>query len=56
MTSFHECITCFASGLDGTHPCRACDGLGLIEDEPCDDDIEAFDYLEDCGDQFSERT
>lgn len=45
MTSFQECVTCLATGQDGTHPCRACSGFGMIEDE----DVDEWDEYEEDG-------
>ena len=52
MTSFRECITCLATGRDGTHHCYACNGFGMIEDEPDEWDEYEEDGPMDLEDQL----
>jgi hypothetical protein len=47
MTSFYECITCFGVGTDGLHPCRACKGLGMVEELPEGEDETDYELLDD---------
>ena len=51
MTSFSECVSCLGTGVDGTHPCWACRGYGMIEDEPEDwyEDWDEWDHYEEDG-------
>lgn len=48
MTSFTECSRCGGAGRFSFETCRECNGLGMVEDDPEDNDDEFEDEPLDC--------